>query len=100
MFILKRRYGLLLAFLALAGSVTVPRAHTTPPPAAAAKPAAAQPTVAKVTSPMAEWGHNIGDDYFLANYQQLTAYWKKLEKESPRLHRRRHRQDAPRAGRC
>ena len=35
---------------------------------------------------MAEWGHNIGDDYFLANYQQLTAYWKKLEKESNRIH--------------
>ena len=41
---------------------------------------------AALTTPMAEWGHNIGDDYFLANYQQLIAYWKKLEKESPRLH--------------
>ena len=40
----------------------------------------------RLTTPMAEWGHNIGDDYFLANYQQLIAYWKKLEKESPRLH--------------
>ena len=35
---------------------------------------------------MAEWGHGIGDDYFLANYQQLMAYWRKLEKESDRLH--------------
>ena len=35
---------------------------------------------------MAEWGHNIGDDYFLADYQQLIAYWHKLEKESPRVH--------------
>ena len=38
-----------------------------------------------VTSPMQEWKHNVGDDYFLANYQQLTAYWRKLEKESNRL---------------
>ncbi len=35
---------------------------------------------------MQEWGHNVGDDYFLANYQQLMAYWKKLASESPRLH--------------
>jgi len=28
----------------------------------------------------------VGDDYFLANYQQLIAYWHKLEKESPRIH--------------
>ena len=35
---------------------------------------------------MAEWGHNIGDDHFLVNYQQLVAYWKKLEKESNRVH--------------
>ena len=34
---------------------------------------------------MQEWGHNVGDDYFLANYQQLMAYWRKLEKESPRI---------------
>src|SRR5215510_1258476 len=39
----------------------------------------------RLTTPMEEWGHNIGDDYFLADYQQLTAYWKKLEKQSPRL---------------
>ena len=39
----------------------------------------------RVTTPMQEWGHNVGDDYFLANYQQLMAYWRKLEKQSPRL---------------
>ena len=39
----------------------------------------------KVTSPMQEFGHNIGDDYYLANYQQLMAYWKKLASESPRI---------------
>src|SRR6187549_2565152 len=47
--------------------------------------AQAQSAAPKVTSPKEEWGHNIGDDYFLANYDQLVAYWKKLDKESPRL---------------
>ena len=43
------------------------------------------PASAHLTTPADEWGHNIGDDYFLADFRQLTAYWKKLEKESPRL---------------
>ena len=34
---------------------------------------------------MQQFGHNIGDDYFLANYQQLNAYWRKLDKESDRM---------------
>jgi hypothetical protein len=25
-----------------------------------------------VTTPQAEFGHNFGDDYFLANYRQLS----------------------------
>ncbi|MDR3218891.1 MAG: hypothetical protein LBU22_07920 [Dysgonamonadaceae bacterium] len=29
--------------------------------------------------------YTVGDDYFLANYVQLIAYWSKLEKESDRL---------------
>jgi len=28
---------------------------------------------------------NFGDDYQLANYQQLAAYWAKLQRESDRL---------------
>ncbi len=39
----------------------------------------------KVTSPKDQFGFNIGDDYQLANYTQLTAYWKKLAQESPRM---------------
>src|SRR5678815_848561 len=39
----------------------------------------------KVTSPLQEFGHNIGDDYFLANYDQLTRYWQKLDRESDRM---------------
>ena len=58
-----------------------------PPTAQGGRAAAAAPAVAgKITSPKEEWGHNVGDDYFLANYQQLIAYWHKLEKESNRVH--------------
>jgi hypothetical protein len=39
----------------------------------------------RITSPLQEFGHNIGDDYFLANYQQLMKYWAKLDRESDRL---------------
>jgi len=38
-----------------------------------------------ITSPKEQFGHNIGDDYFLANYKQLTDYWNKLGKESGRV---------------
>ena len=30
----------------------------------------------KLTSPKEHFGFNIGDDYQLANYTQLEAYWK------------------------
>lgn len=40
---------------------------------------------AKITSPKEQFGHNIGDDYFLATYIQLTDYWNKLTKESDRM---------------
>src|SRR5688572_23117414 len=39
----------------------------------------------KVTSPLQELGHNFGDDYFLANYKQIEAYWHKLDRESDRM---------------
>ena len=39
----------------------------------------------KVTTPLQEFGHNFGDDYFLANYKQLAAYWQKLDRESDRI---------------
>ena len=32
-----------------------------------------------ITSPKEQFGHDIGDDYFLANYTQFTDYWKKLD---------------------
>jgi hypothetical protein len=47
-----------------------------------ARTAAAQ---AHITSPKEQWGYNIGDDYFLANYDQLMEYWHKLDAESDRM---------------
>ena len=38
-----------------------------------------------ITTPKAQFGSNIGDDYFLANYSQMIAYWKRLDTESDRL---------------
>jgi zinc carboxypeptidase len=40
---------------------------------------------AVVTSPKEQFGANVGDDYFLANYAQIEAYWKKLDRESDRM---------------
>ncbi|MEO6805616.1 MAG: M14 metallopeptidase family protein [Edaphobacter sp.] len=39
----------------------------------------------KITPPKQAFGFNIGDDYHLANYVQLTAYWQTLAKESDRM---------------
>ncbi len=38
-----------------------------------------------VTSPKQQFGFEIGADYQLPNYQQLTAYWQKLDRESERM---------------
>jgi len=38
-----------------------------------------------ITSPKAQFGFNLGDDYQLANYVQLTDYWKKLAQQSDRM---------------
>jgi hypothetical protein len=39
----------------------------------------------RITTPREELGFNFGDDYFLANYQQIAAYWHKLDRESDRI---------------
>lgn len=49
---------------------------------AASAPAFAEP---KITSPKEAFGFHLGDDYCLANYQQLMAHWRTLERESDRL---------------
>ena len=42
-------------------------------------------SAAHVTTPREQLGFNIGDDYQVANYTQLEAYWKKLATESDRM---------------
>src|SRR6187431_1616194 len=39
----------------------------------------------KITTPKEAFGFNFGDDYQLANYKQIEAYWKTLDKESDRM---------------
>jgi hypothetical protein len=39
----------------------------------------------RITPPKEHFGFNIGDDYCLANYQQLLAYWEKLQTQSDRI---------------
>jgi len=38
-----------------------------------------------VTSPKEAFGHDIGDDYFLANYTQLESYFKKVAGQTDRM---------------
>jgi hypothetical protein len=45
----------------------------------------AQAPAAHITTPKEQLGHNFGDDYYLANYQQIADYWKKLATESDRI---------------
>ena len=40
---------------------------------------------ARITTPMEQFGHNFGDDYFLANYAQIAAYWRVLDDQSDRM---------------
>jgi hypothetical protein len=80
------RYSILSVTAVVAAVVggALLRAQTRP---ANALPAAPQTnTSSAVTSPKQAWGHNVGDDYFLADYTQLGAYWHTLAKESPRIH--------------
>ncbi|MEZ4455444.1 MAG: M14 family metallopeptidase [Gemmatimonadales bacterium] len=48
---------------------------------AAAAPLGAQ----QITTPLEEFGHHFGDDYFLASYAQIAAYWHKLDAQSDRM---------------
>src|SRR5256885_1318734 len=51
-------------------------------PLAQAPGKTAQP---KVTTPKEQFGHDIGDDYFLVNYTQYVEYLQKMDKESDRM---------------
>src|SRR5688500_16465543 len=43
------------------------------------------PAQTRITTPKEEFGASFGDDYFLANYRQISAYWRKLARESDRI---------------
>jgi hypothetical protein len=47
--------------------------------------ASAQTNSPKITSPKEALGFNLGDDYQMASYTQLDAYWHKLAIESDRM---------------
>ncbi len=43
------------------------------------------PRLPGITSPEAFLGFELGADYQLANYQELMAYWERLDQESDRM---------------
>jgi hypothetical protein len=47
--------------------------------------AASAQTSHKITTPKEALGFDIGDDYYLANYTQLSAWWQRLAAESDRM---------------
>jgi hypothetical protein len=42
-------------------------------------------TRSRITTPKEALGFNFGDDYQLANYKQIEAYWKTLDRQSDRM---------------
>ena len=80
--------GALIA-LPIGGAALYAQAKTAPaaPPSAQGTKTATAPAVAgRVSSPKDVWGHNVGDDYFLANYKQEYDYFNLLAKQSNRIH--------------
>jgi hypothetical protein len=72
-----RNYCTAMVVLALLGE------NAPIPPAL--KPDKAPKSSSRITSPKEHFGFNMGDDYSLANYQQLMRYWTKLERQSDRI---------------
>ncbi len=54
-------------------------------PMATAQALPAPAVVTGITSPKEQFGFAIGDDYQLATYEQLTAYWRRLDEQSDRM---------------
>src|SRR5437773_1662722 len=50
-----------------------------------AAPYAQRSAATKLTSPKEQFGHDIGDDYYLANYTQYVEYLRKLDQQSDRM---------------
>ncbi len=58
---------------------------------------ALQARTGQVTSPKEQFGFELGDDYQLASYKQLTEYWNEARRRIRPHDGRRHRQDRKRA---
>ncbi len=71
-----RRLALLTIVLALS-AVTTEQARQAP----GGRPGSS----AAITSPRAALGFDLGDDYQVANYTQLSNYWRTLDRESDRV---------------
>jgi len=54
-------------------------------PIAFAATAATASAQTHITTPKEFFGHNIGDDYWLPNYDQFVQYWHKIDAESDRM---------------
>src|SRR3712207_2032656 len=39
----------------------------------------------RVTTPKQQFGHELGADYVLPNYTQLSEYWQALDRQSDRM---------------
>jgi hypothetical protein len=84
---MKLRRVAVVIFLVLCGWAVLGQSPRTAGKAArAARPASASKVAGvSISSPKEMFGFNIGDDYSVANYSQLTAYWKKLAAQSNRM---------------
>src|SRR6187549_4287126 len=82
-----KKTALVTVAIVVLSSGGVPRAQApqAPSPITSPSPRVSPQAPPKVNTPMQEFGHNFGDDYFLANYKQIAAYWQKLDKESDRM---------------
>ncbi|MDQ3674963.1 MAG: M14 family metallopeptidase, partial [Gemmatimonadota bacterium] len=78
---------LLVLSMALALPIVSPAQPRTGPrrPTAAPRVPQRQQPPQRITTPIEEFGRNVGDDYFLVNYSRMIAYWQKLDRQSERM---------------
>ncbi len=77
-----RRWSVFACALVLAFVLNAPAAEQARKTTAAK---AASEAARKITTPKEALGFEVGDDYYLATYTQLSAWWKKLASESDRM---------------
>jgi hypothetical protein len=75
----RSRWLVLFAIVVIAAVGTAGAERARPAVGAVAQPALS------ITNPHTALGFNLGDDYQLANYTQLSAYWRTLAQESDRI---------------